>query len=129
MADRVAPAAIMSARWAEKYGVELNVVDGSTDALKSQILQSSDIALCCAAASVQVLSLSQIQSAQLQVIADVNAVAPAGAEGISVMADGVAIQGSQALGIGALAIGQLKYATQHNLLKRLLSEQNQVFDF
>ena len=115
--------------YVEKYGVQLKVVDGSTKLLKAEILHASNIALCCAAAGVQVLSLSQIQAAQLQIIADVNAVQPTGAEGVDVMADGVIIEDTQTLGIGALAIGQLKYATQHNLLKRLLSEQNQVFDF
>ena len=125
----MADIAKIAASYVEKYGVELNVVDGSSEILKAQVLQATDIALCCAAAGVQVLSISQICAAKLQVIADVNAVSPTGVEGVSVMADGVVIENTQTIGIGALAIGQLKYTTQHHLLKRLLSEQNQVFDF
>ncbi len=125
----LADTAKIAGSYTEKYKVVLNVADGSTAALKTEILQASDIALCCAAAGVQVLSLSQIQAAQLQVIADVNAVAPTGIEGVNVMADGAIIENTATLGVGALAIGQLKYTTQHHLLKRLLSEQDQLFDF
>jgi methylene-tetrahydromethanopterin dehydrogenase len=35
--------------------------------------------------------------------------------------DGVLIAGSKIYGIGAMAVGQLKYQTQHQLLKQLLA--------
>ncbi|HYG13646.1 MAG TPA: NAD(P)-dependent methylenetetrahydromethanopterin dehydrogenase [Methylophilaceae bacterium] len=109
----------------QRYNVNIGYVDGSNDALKREILQRTDIALCCAAAGVQVITLEQMTASQtLKIVADVNAVPPTGAEGVDVMADGVAIPGSQAFGIGALAIGNVKYTTQHNLLKLMLEDHN-----
>ncbi|MEQ1488496.1 MAG: NAD(P)-dependent methylenetetrahydromethanopterin dehydrogenase [Methylotenera sp.] len=108
--------------WNVKYQLNLQVVDGTNESNKEAILANTDIALCAAAAGVPVLSASQIaQARQLKMIADVNAVAPTGAEGVDVMADGVAIESTNVIGIGALAIGNLKYATQHNLLKQMLA--------
>lgn len=114
-----------------RYNVDMRCVDGSNEELKSALLKDTDIALCCAAAGVRVVTLAQIAaSSRLKIVADVNAVPPSGAEGVDVFADGVAIEGANAFGIGALAIGNLKYKTQHNLLRKML-EDNQIhyFDF
>lgn len=107
--------------WNQKYKVEMQVVDGTTDEKKLNILTKTEIAICAAAAGVQVLNTEQLAHAQqLKIVADVNAVAPLGAQGVGVNDDGVAIDGTKILGIGALAIGQLKYMTQHQLLKQML---------
>jgi methylene-tetrahydromethanopterin dehydrogenase len=107
--------------WNEKYGVNMQVIDGTSDEKKYKILESTEIAICAAAAGVQVLSKDHLAHAkQLKVVADVNAVAPLGAEGVGVSDDGVLIEGTNIYGIGALAIGQLKYTTQHQLLKQML---------
>ena len=114
-----------------RYGVSIVAVDGASDAAKIEVLKNTDIALCAAAAGVQVLSLAQMAHAKdLKVVADVNAVPPLGAEGVDVFADGVAIAGTNAFGIGALAIGNVKYKTQHHLLKLMLESDNkQYLDF
>ena len=114
-----------------RYGVNIVAVDGASDATKIEVLKNTDIALCAAAAGVQVLSLAQMAHAKdLKVVADVNAVPPSGAEGVDMFADGVAIAGTNAFGIGALAIGNLKYKTQHHLLKLMLESDNkQYLDF
>ena len=114
-----------------RYGVNIVAVDGSSEAAKIEVLKNTDIVLCAAAAGVQVLSLAQMKQAKdLKIVADVNAVPPAGAEGVDVFADGAAIAGTKAFGIGALAIGNVKYRTQHNLLKLMLkSEKKQYLDF
>jgi methylene-tetrahydromethanopterin dehydrogenase len=106
-------------------------VDGASDDSKVTVLKNTDIALCAAAAGVQVLSLSQMAKApDLKIVADVNAVPPTGAEGVDVFADGTQIEGTKAFGIGALAIGNVKYKTQHNLLKLMLeSDKKQYLDF
>lgn len=120
-----------AASYNKRYDVNIKCVDGSNDELKIEVLKNTDIALCCAAAGVRVMSIVQMAaSARLKVVADVNAVPPTGADGVDVFADGVAITGTQAYGIGALAIGNVKYKTQHNLLKQMLeSEQKQYLDF
>ena len=114
-----------------RYGMNIKAVDGASDNSKINVLKNTDIALCTAAAGVQVLSLAQMaQAKDLKIVADVNAVPPVGAEGVDVFADGVAITGTNAFGIGALAIGNVKYKTQHNLLKSMLeSENKQYLDF
>jgi methylene-tetrahydromethanopterin dehydrogenase len=73
-----------------------------------------------AAAGVQVMSAEDRRAApHLLVAADVNAVPPAGLAGVGVMDDGRVLEGTQAVGIGALAIGDIKYQTQHRLLMRM----------
>jgi methylene-tetrahydromethanopterin dehydrogenase len=112
----------------QRYGTKIGYTDGATDAAKQTVLNNADLVLCCAAAGMRVVTVNQIaQSKVLKVIADVNAVAPTGAEGVDVMADGVVIEGSQTIGIGALAIGNLKYTTQHNLLKQMLAAEKPCY--
>jgi methylene-tetrahydromethanopterin dehydrogenase len=106
----------------QRYGTRIGFADGANESAKQAILNTADVVLCAAAAGVRVVNIQQIaQSKTLKVIADVNAVAPTGAEGVDAMADGVMIEGTQIVGIGALAIGNLKYTTQHNLLKQMLA--------
>jgi methylene-tetrahydromethanopterin dehydrogenase len=112
----------------QRYGTKIGYADGATDAAKQAVLNNADVVLCAAAAGICVVTANQIaQSKTLRVIADVNAVAPAGAEGVDVMADGVVIEGTQVVGIGALAIGNLKYTTQHNLLKQMLAAEKPCY--
>ncbi len=112
----------------KRYGTDIGYADGSTDELKKKILQSTDVALCCAAAGVRVLTLEQMASSStLKVVADVNAVPPTGAEGVGVMADGALIEGTKAYGLGALAIGNIKYQVQQNLFKKMLEGQAHVY--
>jgi methylene-tetrahydromethanopterin dehydrogenase len=115
----------------KRYDTNIAYADGSTDSAKAAVVADVDVALCCAAAGVRVLTIAQISSSNtLKVIADVNAVSPTGAEGVDVHADGVLIENTKVIGIGALAIGNLKYVTQHNLLKQMLSsEEPTYFEF
>ncbi len=108
--------------WNAQYKVNMQVVDGSTDALKQGILEATDIVICAAAAGIQVINTAHLSHAkQLKIVADVNAVPPAGVQGVGAGDDGVLIEGTQAYGIGAMAVGQLKYVTQHKLLKQMLT--------
>ncbi len=112
----------------KRYGMMLGVMDASTGAAKSALVSSAEVALCCGPAGVQVLSRAQLQaSPSLRVVADVNAVAPLGAEGVGVSDDGVQIAGTNIMGIGALAIGNVKYATQHELLNSMLEQEHPVY--
>jgi len=117
--------------WNTQFQINLQVVDGSSEPAKKQVLESTEIALCAAAAGVQVLSVNHLSVAkQLKIVADVNAVAPLGVAGILVSADGVKIEASVAYGIGAMAIGSLKYITQQQLLQQMLSaDKPQIFEF
>lgn len=120
-----------AAVWSAQYGIEMQVVSGASDAAKQEVLATSEIAVCAAAAGVEVIGQALLQQTpQLQIAADVNAVPPLGVQGVGVNDDGVRIGDSQAFGIGALAIGQLKYRTQHELLKQMLTaDKPQVLEF
>ena len=117
--------------WNVKYKINLQVVDGTTEQAKQQVLANADLVICAAAAGVQVISQGHLQVAKkLKVLADVNAVPPLAVQGLAVDSDGAVIEGSRAFGIGALAIGQLKYLTQQQLLKQMLmAEKPQVLEF
>ncbi|MEI8119223.1 MAG: methylenetetrahydromethanopterin dehydrogenase, partial [Methylophilaceae bacterium] len=117
--------------WNAQFQINLQVVDGSSELAKKQVLESTEIALCAAAAGVQVLSINHLMAAkQLKIVADVNAVAPLGVAGVLVSADGVKIEASAAYGIGAMTIGSLKYTTQQQLLQQMLSaDKPQMFEF
>lgn len=119
------------AGWKKRYDVDLKIVLASTDEEKAALLAKTEIVFCAAAAGVQVISEALVKGAPgLKVLADVNAVAPAGIESVAVDSDGVLIKGTETFGIGAMAIGQLKYGTQAGLLKKMLSEEKpQVLDF
>ena len=61
--------------------------------------------------------------------ADVNAVPPSGIAGVDAFHNGTPIAGSisGAVGLGAMAIGNIKYQTQILLLKQMLSSDKPVY--
>ena len=61
------------------------------------------------------------------VVADVNAVPPSGVEGIGVNDNGTPIEGTSAVGIGALAIGNVKYKTEAGLFKEMIEAEKPVY--
>ena len=105
-----------------RFGVELQGVSGAGAAALRQALAQADVVLACAAAGVQVVSAVDLAFAtKLKVAADVNAVAPEGIAGVGVMDDAKPLAApaggpAGAVGIGALAVGNVKYQTQHRLL-------------
>jgi methylene-tetrahydromethanopterin dehydrogenase len=101
----------------QRFGVTLHGVSGGDPAAVRTSIAEADVVLACAAAGVQVVKPEHLSSAQrLKVAADVNAVPPEGIAGVGVMDDAKPLAGTQAVGIGALAIGNVKYQTQHRLL-------------
>ncbi len=131
-AARVGKAA---AQMQQRFGVEVAAADASTEALKADLVRGAEAIFCTGRAGVQIVSAAQLQAAtDLVVAADVNAVPPAGVEGLDAHADRVAIgRGSPqggALGIGALAIGGTKYRAEFGLFRRMIEAAEPVaFDF
>jgi methylene-tetrahydromethanopterin dehydrogenase len=106
----------------EKYGSKLTGAAGISDEEISELAAEADVVFNAAKAGVQVLNTQHLKQAKnLKVACDVNAVPPEGIEGVGVMDDGVEIPGLSTgiVGIGALAVGNVKYQTQHLLLKRM----------
>jgi methylene-tetrahydromethanopterin dehydrogenase len=113
-----------------EYGSDMTGILGEANENIDQFLDEVDVVFATAAAGVQVLNKEQVQKAsRLKVAADVNAVPPTGIAGMDVMDDAVEISGSTsgAVGIGALAIGNVKYQTQHILLQRMRESDEPVY--
>ncbi len=99
------------------------------DEEKINILADVDIVFCTAKAGIQVLSQEVLaQASQLKVAGDVNAVPPAGIAGIGANDKSIALdQPEGAIGIGALAVGNIKYQVQHKLLELCLNAEKPVY--
>ncbi len=114
-----------------RFGVELHGVSGHGSADLRAALAEADVVMGVAAAGVQVMSVDdRAHARRMLVAADVNAVPPEGLAGVGVMDSAKPIPGTQAVGIGALAIGDIKYQVQHRLLMRMrAAEQPVSFSF
>lgn len=104
----------------------------SSDADKARLISNADIVFCTAKAGVQVLNADILADAKrLKVAGDINAVPPLGIEGIKRMHNGEplahAIHSPGAVGIGSLAVGDVKYKLQNALLAYMLSAEKPVF--
>lgn len=113
-----------------EFGKGEIAIGAGADADKAALMQTADVVFATAAAGIEVLSAELVAAApQLKVAADVNAVPPSGIAGLDAFHDGTPIAGSKcgALGIGALAIGNIKYQAQHRLLKKMLHSDKPVY--
>ena len=114
--------------YSERCGATLVGTYASSDADKARLISQADIIFCTAKAGVQVLNASVLADAtQLKVAGDVNAVPPLGIDGIKRVHNGEpmvhAVNATGAVGIGALAVGDIKYKLQNALLASLLSTE------
>jgi methylene-tetrahydromethanopterin dehydrogenase len=114
-----------------RFGADVRAVDGSSDDKKADLLATAEVALCAGRAGVQILSRRQLQAARsLLIVADVNAVPPSGVEGLDMMANGAELNSQGTLGIGPLAIGNIKYKTEIGLFRKMIEATKPVcFDF
>lgn len=113
-----------------EFGDGKITVEAGADADKAEYIKTADVVFATGAAGIELLSAELIASApQLKVAADVNAVPPSGIAGVDAFHDGAPIQGSSsgAVGIGALAIGNIKYQAQNRLLKKMISTEKPVY--
>ncbi len=114
----------------EEFGDGQITIAAGADADKGEYIKTADVVFATGAAGIQLLSKEHIASAtQLKVAADVNAVPPAGIAGVDAFDNGKAIEGSVsgAVGIGALAIGNVKYQAQNRLLRKMLEAEKPVY--
>ena len=113
-----------------RYGTNVEPVEANTEALKRAMMQQAEVALATAKAGFRVVDKALLAAApKLLVAADVNAVPPAGIEGVDAMDDGKALPAGsgKAVGIGALAIGNIKYQTQRSLLEKMLKAEKALY--
>jgi methylene-tetrahydromethanopterin dehydrogenase len=129
--DGVKRVADAAAEIKARFEAELRAADGSDDGKKAAILADTEVALCAGRAGVAILSRDQLAAApRLAVAADVNAVPPTGVEGLEMTANGAELTPSGVLGIGPLAIGNIKYKTEFGLFQKMIKAEKPVrFDF
>ena len=116
-----------SKEYKSRFNVNIHPGDGSTDELNSSFLKDADIIFCAARAGTQVLSLEQMTLAKsLKVIADVNAVPPAGIEGVN-LNDENASHPCGAISIGPLTSGDIKVKTQYRMFEKMCSTEKPLY--
>ncbi len=114
----------------ENYLDSSAVISGAANEEFDSQISEVDVVLASGAAGIQLVSEGQLKVAtNLKVAADVNAVPPSGVAGLDAMQDckELTASSSGALGIGALAIGQVKYQAQSKLLKKMATSDKPVF--
>jgi len=114
----------------EEFGDGKINVSAGADADKAEYMKTADVVFATGAAGIELLSAELIAAApQLKVVADVNAVPPAGIAGVDAFDNGKPLAGSisGAVALGALAIGNIKYQAQSRLLKRMLESDTPLF--
>lgn len=115
----------------QRCGSSLSGTFAGSEADKARLITTADVVFCTAKAGVQVLNASVLGDAKrLKVAGDTNAVPPLGIEGLKVKHCGEplihATESDGAVGIGALAIGDIKYQLQNCLLAELLTADKPI---
>ncbi len=115
-----------------RFGTSLKTDVAGTDEDKIRLIADADIIISAALAGLEVISATVLKEANnLKVAADVNAVPPAGIKGIerNHFAEPMefAVNSPKALGIGSLAIGDIKYKTQKELMRDLVKFDDPVY--
>jgi methylene-tetrahydromethanopterin dehydrogenase len=106
------------------------VATGTPEQLHRELARA-ELVFATAVAGVQVMTSADLAHARhLLIAADVNAVPPEGIAGVNVMDDGKPLNGASrpdAIGIGALAIGNVKYQAEHRLFLRMRTGGKPVY--
>ncbi len=113
-----------------RFGAMIRGRSASDSEQKRSMLGDCHVLLSCGKAGVRLFSRDELAAArELLVAADVNAVPPEGIEGVGAMDRGKPlVAGSgRALGIGALAIGNVKFKVQRALFEKMRSSDRPVF--
>jgi methylene-tetrahydromethanopterin dehydrogenase len=110
-----------------RFNVEILPGDGSSDDLNSSYLPNADIIFCAARAGTQVISKDQLLLAKnAKILADVNAVPPAGLEGVNLKDDDYEHE-CGALSIGPLTSGDIKVKTQYRMFEKMCSTEKPLY--
>jgi len=110
-----------------RYGVDIIPADGSTDELNSSYLPDADIIFCASRAGTQVISMDQLNKAKnVKILADVNAVPPAGLEGVG-LKDHNSEHPCGGLSIGPLTSGDIKVKTQYKMFEKMCATDTPLY--
>ena len=111
-----------------RFEVELGYADGSMEEQKTELVGGAELIFSAGPAGKKLLTTDQLAKASnLLVATDVNAVPPAGVEGVGVKDYGVPLPGTKAVGIGALAVGNIKYKTEAGLFDQMIKSDKPLY--
>jgi methylene-tetrahydromethanopterin dehydrogenase len=111
-----------------RFEVKLGYADGSTEEQKNELVRGAEVIFSAGPAGKRLLTTDQLAKAShLLVATDVNAVPPAGVEGVGVNDNGVPIPGTKAVGIGALGVGNIKYKTEAGLFDQMIHSDKPLY--
>lgn len=111
-----------------RFAVNLGYADGSTEEQKTELVRGAELIFSAGPAGKKLISTDQLkQATKLLVATDVNAVPPAGVEGVGVNDNAVPIPGTKAVGIGALAVGNIKYRTEAGLFDKMIESEKPLY--
>ncbi|XSG85428.1 MAG: NAD(P)-dependent methylenetetrahydromethanopterin dehydrogenase [Methylohalobius sp. ZOD2] len=124
-----------AAEYSRRCGCHLKGTFSSSGASKSWLVNRADIIFNTTKAGIQVLDKEMLEdTTRLKVVGDVNAVPPAGVEGVKAKDMGAPLPTTPnspgAVSVGPLAVGGIKYKLQNAMLRDLLrTEEHVYFDF
>jgi methylene-tetrahydromethanopterin dehydrogenase len=114
----------------ERYKLEVEPVLADAGSLET-LVSNAEVVIAAAKAGVEVMSAALVAKAsRLLVGADINAVPPLGIAGVGVQDNCVPLAGApggKARGIGALAIGNVKYQVERGLFDAMLSAEKAMY--
>lgn len=113
-----------------RFDVSIAGACAGDPASKRALLRDCRVLLACGKAGVRLFGRDDLQAARdLVVAADVNAVPPEGIEGVGAMDRGAPLAAGSggAVGIGALAIGNIKFKVQRGLFEQMRDAERPVY--
>ena len=120
----------MIADYNGRYGLTMQAGDSSSRERIDAFVPHAEVLIGASKAGVRVLHADQLRDAgRLLVAADVNAVPPSGIESVGSHDFGKSIEGTPgpAVGVGALAIGDVKYKTHHTLFQMMIEADTPIY--
>ena len=111
----------------EAYGIDVTPGEGRSDESVAALMKDAHVAIAAGPAGVCVIpETAWLNSDNLEVIADVNAVPPQGVEGLEVMDNGTEKSGIRFY--GAIAIGNFKMKVHRGAIESLFESNDQFLD-
>jgi hypothetical protein len=126
-ADTLARAQAACATIEERFGVKVTAAAAADGEATRRVLEGAAAVLCTGAAGLQLIPETLWRGhATLRALGDVNAVPPAGIEGVKPSWDGKEVDGKVLF--GALGIGGLKMKVHRRSVARLFEQNDLVLD-
>lgn len=123
-------AQLVADRCRKKYGYAMRGADGSDSDAIAELLTVNDVIFNTAKAGVRVVEPAHLSAgSQLKVAVDANAVPPSGIADIAANDKQKVLEDTpqKALGVGALAVGDVKYRVHTGLLEKMYQSDEPVY--